>query len=831
MNTCYKRWISILLFLSLQAVASAQLSGTYTIGDSTCTFQSVQDAITTLRLSGTAGNVFFLIKPGHYQGFSLPAYQPSHPTDTAFFQSESLVANDVTIQGMIRVSNSSGIRFRYLRFEPFSGQQSSCVGVSGPGSAYFGQCVFFNPYSTCFTSQEALFSANCPFSGPYGNTTLEGCLLSSLAYTIFLSGGNRGSVRFLNDTINGAIDCFNSGFSVNYTGNVFNLTNPSFDFTGQTFRGNTFNGSDLRIQGNFFFNTFYCSVHIWAGKICNNHFFNAFTAAHNPGVLISNNIFEGKFDLIYSSNAIVARNRFHGEATFTSDYSCITGNFFYAFASCTQGPGYQVKHNNFHPDAGFEMYYTSGTVEDNNFGSMFIQQYGITRIFNNNFIPGGGTSVNIYGTDAHFYDPGYVSADDLHATNPALIRKSAPGDGTPGMLYDIDSTLRKPIPTIGANEICFSFQCDTINLECDNVCLDLCTDTLSGVYWSPSYLFADSSLLAPVIRPGVSCMAYLNKAGTGTIDSVFLHVSSSFPQAIGTAVVTDHLVHFTNMSVCADSIRWDLGDGTSSTANNVYHSFPVYGMYRCKLIAFSSLGNDTLLLPQFLTCLPGGVMVLCNDSLRVESCIGDFTGYYWSPSYLFPDSTRANPLIFPTANDVIYLHNVNWPEVVTMFVNVYPAVPSASLTYSIDSLSVSFSNKTVCADSIRWDFGDGTSSTAPDPVHTYPAYGIYKGKLFAFSLAGSDTAQFTLEITGIGSAGKTRFEIWPNPASGYLVVDPEAQITRYSIRVNDLYGRAVYQAAGIQHRKRIDLTGFSPGLYTVMVQSTRYSLVRKIIVR
>ncbi|MEI7725013.1 MAG: PKD domain-containing protein [Bacteroidota bacterium] len=821
-------WIFILLFLGIHPNGNAQLSGVYSIGDSTCTFQTFQEAIDSLQQVGTAGNIYFNANPGVYPGYTLSGYQPTHPSDTVFFQSETMGTNDVIIRGMIRIQNSSMVRFRYLRFEPVNGQQYSCVGVSGPGSVQFDQCAFINPYSNCFTSQEALFSANLPYATGWGFVTLTDCVLSSPAYTIYLSGA-RGWVKFLQDTISGAIDCFTGGMATYYTNNVFNLSNPSFAYAGQTFRGNTFNGSDLYIQGDFYNNLFYCGVQMTAGKICNNHFFNVFTNSQCPGVVISDNIFEQKFDLIFSSNAIVARNRFFGETLFNSNGSYITGNFFYGFTSCATGPGYQVRQNNFHPDAAFEMDYTSGKVEGNIFGSLFIRQPAITIISNNNYIPGGSFSVNVYGTNPYFYDPQYISPADLHATNPALIRKSVPLDATPGMLYDLDSLQRKAIPTIGANEICFSFQADTVALKCDNLCLDLCPDTLLGLYWTPSSLFIDSTLLSPVIHPGSPCMVYLNKTGVGRIDSVFVDVAVTLPVANGTAVVNDHMVHFTNMSVCADSIRWDFGDGTFANGNDVYHSFPVYGLYLCKLYAFNQMGKDSLSLPLLLTCLAAEITPQCGDSVRLESCLEDFTGFYWYPSYLFKDSTEANPVIYPEHHGFVTLRNVHSTAFAEIYLQVYPAMPVASMTYTIDSLEVQFSDQTKCADSVRWDFGDGTSSTIRNPVHSYPALGVYNGNIYAFSLLGSDTARFSINITGIGSAVISGFEIWPNPAGNYLVIDQQEPVKDYSVFITDLFGRELSNIAGIRGRKKVDLTSFSAGVYLIRVRTDSCSLVKKII--
>lgn len=110
-----------------------------------------------------------------------------------------------------------------------------------------------------------------------------------------------------------------------------------------------------------------------------------------------------------------------------------------------------------------------------------------------------------------------------------------------------------------------------------------------------------------------------------------------------------------------------------------------------------------------------------------------------------------------------------------------PALPSpkpqASFTAVVDGLKVDFTNTSKNADSYSWDFGDGNTSGADNPSHTYAAPGIYKVKLTANNTVGSGTAEqeFTLtagsatEADIIGGAWKVRAEansIFVGPALG-----------------------------------------------------------------
>jgi hypothetical protein len=824
--------LSLLFFFLITQAARGQLSGNYTVGDSTCTFITIQDAIDSLLQSGTAGNVNFLIKTGSYDSFSLSGYQPTHAGDTLTFQSQSGTTGDVVLRGEIRVINSLLVYFRHLRFEPYSGQQNSCVGLTDSDKINFTSCAFINQDPTCFTSDEALFSVSFPFTGSTQTTNVIQSTLSSPNYTIYIYGA-KGAILFLNDTISGVIDWFAGGTKTYYTANVFNL-NPIFmSFSDQTFRENIFNGSYLNLEGVFYNNTFNCSVDLEAGRVYNNHFYSPCNVLQSGMASILNNIFEQSFWLIYSNNSTIAYNRFLQNATFTGDDgSTVTGNFFYDSTEFTQGPGYLIKNNNFSLNSWLDMYWTSGTIENNNISNMLIYQPQVTTISNNNYIPNGNSSVNVYGLNPFFYNPGYHSLTDLHAINPALIHKSTPLDATNGIRYDIDSIPRKTIPTIGANEICFSFQYDTILLNCDSLCLDLCTDTTEGFYWSPSSLFKDSASHSPVIHPWSTCWVRLNKKGIGVIDSAFINEMVSMPVAVASADVYDLTVHFINMSICADSVLWVFGDGTFGTGNDFYHSYPEYGIYSCMLYVFNLLGKDSLSLPLFITCLPAGaITVNCGDSIRLESCISNFTGYYWSPSYLFKDSSAVNPVIYPEISESIYLNNIDSPGFASLDIFVNPEVPKASMSYSIDSLDVSFTDKTKCADNVLWDFGDGTVSTLNNPIHSYPTKNVYHGKLYAFSEVGSDTAFFTINLTGIGQIAIPRFTVWPNPASNFLVIEPDTRVQDYSVFITDLYGRIILNFTGIRNRNQIDISSLSPGIYLIRIQTDGISSIQKIIVR
>jgi len=78
---------------------------------------------------------------------------------------------------------------------------------------------------------------------------------------------------------------------------------------------------------------------------------------------------------------------------------------------------------------------------------------------------------------------------------------------------------------------------------------------------------------------------------------------------------------------------------------------------------------------------------------------------------------------------------------------------TASYTYSVEDLAVTFTNTSTGAESYSWDFGDGNSSTAESPVHTFAGAGTYTVVLTA--VAGLESVTDEQSITVSSSAALT----------------------------------------------------------------------------
>ena len=143
-------------------------------------------------------------------------------------------------------------------------------------------------------------------------------------------------------------------------------------------------------------------------------------------------------------------------------------------------------------------------------------------------------------------------------------------------------------------------------------------------------------------------------------------------------------------------------------------------------------------------CL-GQPMVFTNTTIPGDP---PETTYLWA----FGDgeiSTDTNPLHTyaeaGTYTVTLTAHNGVFSDTYTDTVEVL-ALPVAGFTYTIDQLTVVFTNTSQNATSYLWDLGDGITDTVANPVHTYAVEGTYTVTLWASGPCGTDEASAVLEI-------------------------------------------------------------------------------------
>lgn len=252
-----------------------------------------------------------------------------------------------------------------------------------------------------------------------------------------------------------------------------------------------------------------------------------------------------------------------------------------------------------------------------------------------------------------------------------------------------------------------------------------------------------------------------NEAGTATLTQQNFITVNSGPTAAFSSSATQLVASFSNTSVNATSYLWNFGDGsTPSTVTNPSHTYATDGVYTVTLTATNSCGS--VIVTHTVTvvsipvaafaatpaagCAPHTVQFSNQSSSNAVSFLWTFPG--GSPA----SSTSANPTVMYTvpgdySATLIATNAAGTDTMLQTSVVTINSGPTAAFTAGTNGAVATFDNTSGNATSYSWNFGDGsTTSTAPEPSHTYTTDGIYTVILTATNGCGSNTSTRTVTI-------------------------------------------------------------------------------------
>ena len=217
-------------------------------------------------------------------------------------------------------------------------------------------------------------------------------------------------------------------------------------------------------------------------------------------------------------------------------------------------------------------------------------------------------------------------------------------------------------------------------------------------------------------------------------------------------------VKFESLSIGADNIFWDFGDGNTSTQINPIHTYDIKGIYSVTLTVSNDLTGCTneLIKPIKLTIPVASFDYLLNANNSYEDSVGcapkrvylnntsQDLSYYkvlWSDGYV--GFGRIDHLItdagqFDVTMIITDIHECK--DTMTydnMFkINDVDADFGIVNIFGCDSMLVNFEDLSSPTSSVIWNFGDGGSSTINNSQHIYYNEGYYDVTLYAKSIEG-----------------------------------------------------------------------------------------------
>ncbi len=126
-------------------------------------------------------------------------------------------------------------------------------------------------------------------------------------------------------------------------------------------------------------------------------------------------------------------------------------------------------------------------------------------------------------------------------------------------------------------------------------------------------------------------------------------------------------------------------------------------------------------------------------------------------------------------------------------------------------------------DSLRWDFGDGGTSTLPNPIYTYQNTGNFTACLTAFGPCGTDSACLPINVVNTLPALKApHLSIIPNPSRDRVKIQWEIPYSEMVyLKIWDMNGklRLEIPTNGADLEKVLDLSEFAAGMYLLSFQT------------
>lgn len=349
--------------------------------------------------------------------------------------------------------------------------------------------------------------------------------------------------------------------------------------------------------------------------------------------------------------------------------------------------------------------------------------------------------------------------------------------------------------------------------------------------------------------PGVYDVSLVaeNDTGTDTFYVEALVEVSPTPEPSFDYEVDSLTVNFTNSSEDAEAYYWDFGDGNSDTLEHPQHTYSLDSSYTVTLTAINECDSVTTsrqvgtgglpranfsLLGERLGCVPYTVTFVDESEGFITDISWEFEG--GNPETMdttHPVVTYEEPGVY-SVTLIVYNDNGSNQYTLQDYIRVVELPEVDFIVEEISELDYSF-NSEITGEEITevfWDFGDGNTSTALNPTHTYSGSGDYDVVLTATNPCGTDTAIQTLNIIGTHSNAEhlMKLQIFPNPAQDRFFVRPA--VLGGSLKVYDAMGRVVLEKQSIRADSGVRINSLPNGMYYVHIYTAEEKIVKPLVV-
>jgi len=289
-------------------------------------------------------------------------------------------------------------------------------------------------------------------------------------------------------------------------------------------------------------------------------------------------------------------------------------------------------------------------------------------------------------------------------------------------------------------------------------------DGTTSTVTSPTHTYSVAGTFTACVTVYTSCGSDVH-CDTFTIPCVAAPTASYSTSGTG---LTKTFTYAGSSVGTSGSITWTFGDASAGASGTpVSHTYAAAGTYVVCATATNSCGSNFSCTSVIVTCTTSPVSAYTysgTGATRGFTYTGTTAGLdsvTWTfgdggtATGLTPGHTYASPGTY-TVCATVHTNCGNNTNCGTIII-ICTGPPVASFTYSGTGATISFiyTASTPALDSVRWDFGDGGTSTSIAPGHTFATTGIFHVCVTAYTSCGSNTICHDVTITCITAVAAT----------------------------------------------------------------------------
>lgn len=251
-----------------------------------------------------------------------------------------------------------------------------------------------------------------------------------------------------------------------------------------------------------------------------------------------------------------------------------------------------------------------------------------------------------------------------------------------------------------------------------------------------------NNYITVLASPHAAYKVFSGDSGCAPVQAVFQDVSSLFNTTV-------------------KSWYWDFGDSTTSTQQNPSHTYTT-GEYNVSFTVENTLGcsstfsktNAVVAGEKPTADFSASPLDGCASSLRdfKNKSVGKITETFWqfgdggvsydrNPEYHYMDTGLFSVRLIASSDGC--KDSLTKPDYMHI---IGPVAKFASKLNCTDQSTVTFTDHSIGAKSMEWDFGDGSTATNNNPVYSYTKPGVYYVQLIETGRTCNDTSRDTIYI-------------------------------------------------------------------------------------